>query len=197
MKVFIQEWEKYNLLTVIKEIDKKWKRRFVRCKCKCWNIKDVWLSNLRWWQVKSCWCLQIVNTKKSNITHWMKWTRIYKCFMWIKDRLNTKSKDYNDYWWRWIKCEWKNFKEFYKDMKEWYSDNLTIDRIDNDWNYCKENCRWITMKKQSRNKRNNIVYNLEIARDASIRLWWCKDLVTQRIRQWWSIKDAFTKKIKK
>ena len=50
---------------------------------------------------------------------------------------------------------------FYKWAKEnGYSLNLTIDRIDSNGNYEPSNCRWVTMKQQARNKRNNrlIVY---------------------------------------
>lgn len=36
-------------------------------------------------------------------------------------------------------------------MKEWYSDNLTIDRIKTNWNYCKSNCKWSTRNEQARN----------------------------------------------
>jgi len=55
--------------------------------------------------------------------------------------------------------EWRdNFEAF----RLWavthgYDPSLTIDRIDNDKNYCPENCRWSTRREQSRNKRNNII----------------------------------------
>ena len=56
--------------------------------------------------------------------------------------------------------EWKdNFQTFYDwAMSHGYSDELTIDRIDNNGNYEPSNCRWVDMKKQTRNNsRNHIV----------------------------------------
>lgn len=52
-------------------------------------------------------------------------------------------------------CErWNTFPNFLEDMGV-KPKGKTLDRINNNGNYCKENCRWITMLEQSRNKRNN------------------------------------------
>lgn len=48
--------------------------------------------------------------------------------------------------------KWKTFKGFKEDMEATYREGLTIDRIDNNGNYSKENCRWITNAENLRNK---------------------------------------------
>ena len=55
---------------------------------------------------------------------------------------------------------WNSFENFYADMGE-KPDGLTIERIDNDGNYCPQNCKWATKEEQMRNRRNTlfVTYN--------------------------------------
>jgi len=87
-------------------------------------------------------------------------TRQYKIWQWIKERCkNINNNRCRNYWFRWITYDkkWKTFEWFWEDMKKWYADNLTIDRIDNNWNYTKNNCKWATRIEQWRNKRNTLM----------------------------------------
>lgn len=90
---------------------------------------------------------------------------LYYRFRGIKNRCQNKNqKDYHYYGGRGIKCEWKTYQDFKNDMYESYlehkkiygKNNTSLDRIDNNGNYCKENCRWATLKEQYKNKRNTI-----------------------------------------
>jgi len=140
-------WDRYWKLIINKDFE---------CSCECWNIKIIRGSSLSRWETKSCGCYRKLNMSNIKITHWLSTTKIYDVFNWIKKRCNNiKSNNYKDYWWRWIKCLWNNFEEFYKDMWENYKEWLSIDRINVNWNYCKENCRWATAKEQANNRRNS------------------------------------------
>lgn len=54
-----------------------------------------------------------------------------------------------------IDTRWYDFKEFYKDMGDRPRKGMSLERIDNDKGYSKENCKWATTKEQSRNRRNS------------------------------------------
>lgn len=95
-----------------------------------------------------------------NYKHGLKNTRLYRIWLQIKNRcFNSNTDRYRDYGARGITVcdEWRNdFKAFYDwAMNNGYSDELTIDRIDNDGNYEPSNCRWVSVKVQNRNTRSN------------------------------------------
>lgn len=92
---------------------------------------------------------------------------------------------------------WLRFEEFIKDMGTRPSKNHSIDRIDNDKGYFKENCKWATWKEQSRNKRNNvnITYQgkTQCLPDWAEELGISKSTLQSRInRSNWPIERAFT-----
>ena len=88
-------------------------------------------------------------------------TNVYKVYSAMIDRCrNERNVNYKDYGGRGIAIcdEWlKSFENFYSDMGE--SNGKSLDRIDNNKGYCKENCRWATNKEQSNNTRSNRLLN--------------------------------------
>lgn len=155
-------WEAYWNLTVLKYLWHKYgSHRNYLCKCTCWKETEAIYQQLKNGTKKSCWCTRYKSVSEWNRTHWLSKTRIYKIWFMMKRRC--KNKKEKNYCGRWISyCTGREtFENFYKDMAETYFDWATIDRIDNNWNYSKENCRRATYKQQANNKRNNRILTIQ------------------------------------
>lgn len=117
----------------------------------------------------------------------------YKVWIAMKQRcLNQRHPSYKNYGGRGITvCDsWKNsFSQFYGDMGPRHSKNLTLERIDNDGNYCQENCEWATRSSQNRNHRRNRKIQIDgetlCLADWAEKYGISEKLVSQRISRGW------------
>jgi len=131
------------------------------------------------------------------ITHWLSRSPIYMRYWRMKERCENRNNNrYSSYWWRGIKCEWNSFEDFYRDMWISFDNWLTLDRIDVNRNYCKENCRWIDNISQQNNKTTN--HNLTYKWVTKTMSEWARDLwinyntLSARIYRWIDTEKALT-----
>ena len=212
----LEQGERFGRLTVIgldyvqSYIDKhgkEYKKEFYKCQCDCGNVKSIVKYSLTNKLTKSCGCLNRETISSIFKKHGKTKTKIYSIWGTMKDRCyRAKNKDYINYGGRGITVcdEWKkDFMSFYNwAIDNGYKEGLSIERIDVNKNYCPENCTWIPLKEQVKNKSNTVYFTYN--GETQTALYWAKKynidviLLKSRIKKYgWSIEKALTTPVTK
>lgn len=205
--------DKYNRLTIVKMghimcgIKTPKKQKACICKCECGNyVGPIRLASLLNGDSMSCGCYQrelhSKQMKERNFKHGSaqrgKQEHLYILWGAMKDRAtNYNRRDAKHYASKGITLyeDWNNYETF----KEWalnngYSEGMSIDRIDNSKGYCPENCHWIPLKEQNKNKTTNRIITID--GKSQILSDWCRELnlnrnlVSSRLSRGWSERRA-------
>jgi hypothetical protein len=136
----------------------------------CGKHRWVLADNLKKGSSTNCGCMKPRHTpaqelhyqklSASGLTHGMTGKRLYRVWQSMKARCeNPNNYAYRNYGARGIRVcdEWQTYEPFQNwALANGYSEHLTIERNDPNGNYEPNNCRFITLSEQTRNKRNTI-----------------------------------------
>ena len=198
--------QRFGRLIVLYRDNPKNGKTYWVCQCDCGKQTNVYGLKLRNGETKSCGCLRNEMTSKIQKRHGLTKTTLHNAWINMKTRCdNPIHNEYHRYGGRGITyCEeWKDFDNFmkwslsngFKEEKDERGKNLlSLDRIDNNKNYCPENCKWSTRIEQARNKYTNKNYEYKgktycltaLAEMSAVGI----DSIRRRIKQGWSIEDA-------
>lgn len=172
-----------------------------RCVCDCGKEKIVTTNTFRNSQSCGCYKREILHNLryKGDYSH-----LLYGVFRQMQSRCyDSSSQYYKNYGGRGIRVcnEWlgdnglDNFREWA--INNGYRKGLTIDRIDNDRDYSPNNCRWVDMKTQSNNKRNNVCFEMNGTTKTLTQ--WCEEYnvpfartEARLMKMGWSLEEALT-----
>ena len=153
------------LMVIERDNSKNGDKVFWKCICDCGVEKSVASANLRSGHTTSCGCKRAETEAKhfSDPTPLKKENqRLYSIWKSMRARCGSeKHKEYHNYGGRGIRiCDaWLGRAGFANfvcwSLENGYREDLTIDRIDFNGNYCPENCRWVPHKVNQNNKRDN------------------------------------------
>lgn len=155
--------QKFNRLTVINSAGVINQKHAWNCKCDCGNECVVRANSLlhKTKPTKSCGCLMLEVNKTLMTTHGLSKTEEYETWCGVKNRCyNVNNPKYNRWGGRGIKMSdsWFNsFEIFLEDMGNKPTVTSTIERINVNGNYEKDNCIWLEGDLQARNTTRNVL----------------------------------------
>lgn len=186
---------KFGDLIVIDRVKSSLRESRWLCKCICGNTALIATSKLKRGQK---YCRECFDKKRGK--HRLSGTMEYKAWARIIQRCSISPKNpskqyYTD---RGITVckEWRLFDNFIKDIGFAPTKKHTVDRIDNNKGYEPSNCKWATMKEQSRNKRSNKIIEFNGQKKCLVE--WCelygleKRTLCGRLLKGWDIEKAIT-----
>lgn len=198
--------QRFGILLVLKRLeDGPNSQSIYLCQCECGLVKNIAGSSLLRAITKSCGCIAIAGLIKRSKKHGMFGSKTYRVWSAMKSRCeSTNHKQYDRYGGRGIKVctRWSgSFLNFLNDMGH-KPFGKSIDRIDNDKNYCKSNCRWATAIQQNNNRG---VYNRRLTFNSQTKTLseWAKiaklntDTLWHRLNAGWTNAKAIQTPLKK
>ena len=177
------------------------------CKCDCGKEKIISGYSITSGHTRSCGCFRSEKTTQRSTKHGHKaGNKVSKIYMaWesmVQRCTNSNDKGYKNYGGRGIVVcvRWMKFDNFLIDIGEPPTKHHSIDRIKNNGNYCKSNCRWATKKQQMRNMRTNhlVAYN---GKKQCIAAWMeetgiSENVILWRLKRGWPVEDTLTTPIR-
>ena len=154
--------KRFNYLTVIhrvhKDQPKGTQKSYWLARCDCGREVVILGVRITSGSNQSCGCMRGKLAGIKNTTHGLSLHPLYAVWDTMIARCHRpKHKSYASYGGRGVhvSAAWREFTAFYADMGPSYHTGLTLDRLDTNAGYSKENCRWATPTEQGNNTRTN------------------------------------------
>lgn len=183
----------FGFLKIIKilELSPNNKRRYCEAECSCGNVVTRRIDKIVEGK-SSCGCVTFYKNKD------LIFTVEYRAWQEMKKRCYNKNRcNYHNYGKRGITvCDrWmNNFENFLEDMGNKPNKEYSLERINNDLGYYKENCKWATVIEQANNKRSNVLLTKDDITHTIAQ--WCvilglnQSAVEERVKRGWSHEDC-------
>lgn len=195
MARLLNSGEKFGRLTVKGPTEKRNANGSIlwQCSCDCGKKHTATAANLIKGVTRSCGCYRAETP--TNLRHGHKRgdfeSKTYRAWVNVKRRCNGKTlASWSDYGGRGITYDprWENFEAFLEDMGE-APPGTSMDRINNDLGYSKENCRWVDWRQNNNNRRVSLHLEYE-GRTLSLSEWSeetgiAYDTILQRFKKNW------------